>query len=556
MVADRDGLVRLALDVGVLERAPGGVAWLEVRVRARGEGGRQVLLAPRQRVDRAVLDTLPPAGGRQGGMGMGASGERPGAGLSASSPKPAGASGSPVLTGTAGQVVPPAVPEGGAADGSRAWLPAGGPDGPDGGPWVVSGTNIYYTAGNVGIGLTAPGYPLHVKSSGGRAIHGWDARSSGESIGVVGQSSASPSGIGVYGVANASSGVTFGVFGRSTSTSGIGVYGQARATSGETYGVYGQNESQQGAGVFGWARATSGSTYGVAGVSDSTSGIGVRGVALATTGPTSGVYGQNSSQEGRGVFGVALATSGITYGVYGESRSQGGRGVFGWTTATSGTTYGVYGRSESTSGAGVFGFASSSDSSARGVLGMATSPAVAVYASGNSTTTGTKSFRIDHPLDPDNRYLNHHYCSEGPEPLNVYSGNVILDHNGQAWVDLPPYFEAINRDVRYQLTPVGGWAPVYVATEVAGNRFRIAGGRPGMKVSWRIEAVRNDRYVQRYGAPVEMDKPPEERGRYLHPELYGLPAERGVHWQEKPADRAVDHPVGRPAAAAGRQMEP
>ncbi len=100
--------------------------------------------------------------------------------------------------------------------------------------------------------------------------------------------------------------------------------------------------------------ATTGVTYGIWGESSSTSGRGVCGVASATTGTTYGVYGGSSSTSGRGVYGWASATTGTTYGVYGGSSSTSGRGVYGSASATSGVAVGVYGRTSSTTGFGVY----------------------------------------------------------------------------------------------------------------------------------------------------------------------------------------------------------
>ncbi len=72
---------------------------------------------------------------------------------------------------------------------------------------------------------------------------------------------------------------------------------------------------------------------------------------------------------------------------------------------------------------------------------------------------------------------------------------------------------------------------LHVSQKITNNQFKIAGGQPGMEVSWRVEAVRNDRWVGRYGAPVEQDKPEGHRGKYLHPELYGQPESRGVFYE-------------------------
>ena len=92
---------------------------------------------------------------------------------------------------------------------------------------------------------------------------------------------------------------------------------------------------------------------------------------------------------------------------------------------------------------------------------------------------------------------------------------------------LPNWFEALNTDFRYQLTCVGGFAPVYVAQEITNHRFRIAGGRAGMKVSWQVTGVRRDTYANLNRIQVEQEKPPGERGTYLHPEAFNpAPPER------------------------------
>jgi hypothetical protein len=187
---------------------------------------------------------------------------------------------------------------------------------------------------------------------------------------------------------------------------------------------------------------------------------------------------------------------------------------------------GVYGLTSSNNGTGVAGICHSG-SLAAGVYGQSSS-GYAGYFNGRLTATGTKSFQIDHPLDPENYYLNH-FCTEGPEPYNAYKGSVILDERGEAWVQLPDYFESVNRDPTITLTPVGAPMPsLHVAVEVQGNRFKIAGGVPGKKVFWRVEAIRNDPWVQRYGYQTVQPKEAERKGMYLHPELYGQPEDRRI----------------------------
>jgi hypothetical protein len=69
----------------------------------------------------------------------------------------------------------------------------------------------------------------------------------------------------------------------------------------------------------------------------------------------------------------------------------------------------------------------------------------------------------------------------------------VLDEKGEATVELPDYFQALNSDYRYQLTPVGAPMPgLYVAREIEKNSFVIGGGKPGAKVSWQVTGIRQD----------------------------------------------------------------
>jgi hypothetical protein len=141
---------------------------------------------------------------------------------------------------------------------------------------------------------------------------------------------------------------------------------------------------------------------------------------------------------------------------------------------------------------------------------------VAVYG---SLSKGGGSFKIDHPLDPKNKYLYHSFV-ESPDMLNLYQGIATLDEQGEGWVELPEWFCTLNRDFRYQLTPLGPNAGLFVAKEMEGNRFKIGGGLGGMRVSWQISGIRQDVWANANRIPVEEEKRPEEKGRYLHAELY------------------------------------
>jgi trimeric autotransporter adhesin len=119
--------------------------------------------------------------------------------------------------------------------------------------------------------------------------------------------------------------------------------------------------------------------------------------------------------------------------------------------------------------------------------------------------------------------------------MNIYSGNATLDGSGEAVVQLPAWFEAVNGDFRYQLTSIGAPGPgLYIAQEISGGRFKIAGGSAGSKVSWQVTAVRHDAYAKAYPLIVEQEKSGRERGYYIHPELYGAPKQRGIAWARHP----------------------
>lgn len=251
-------------------------------------------------------------------------------------------------------------------------------------------------------------------------------------------------------------------------------------------------------------------------------------------------------------------------------------GVTGWSVMDSDECcypVGVegYGYNYSTTGGiyayGVYGFAyrdgATNGGQARGVYGSASANngavAYAGYFSGDVNVTGNvlataAGSKIDHPLDPANQYL-YHAAVEAPEMTNIHNGNVILDAKGEAWVSLPAWFEAVNTEHRYQLTPIGAPGPnLYIAEKIRDNRFKIAGGEPGLEVSWQVTSLRNDPYAQDHRLPLEQAKPAEELGTYLYPEGYGMPEELGLEAIEQqamdlqremalPSEEASDEPT-------------
>jgi trimeric autotransporter adhesin len=168
-----------------------------------------------------------------------------------------------------------------------------------------------------------------------------------------------------------------------------------------------------------------------------------------------------------------------------------------------------------------------------------------IDASGNvsikgSLSKGSGSFKIDHPLDPANKYLYHSFV-ESPDMMNVYNGNITTDRRGLATVVLPDYFEALNRDFRYQLTVIGQFAQAIVEKEITNNSFVIKTSRPGVKVSWQVTGVRHDAYAEAHRIQVEEEKTPQERGHYLHPELFGAQPELATEADANPGTVTSPH---------------
>lgn len=249
------------------------------------------------------------------------------------------------------------------------------------------------------------------------------------------------------------------------------------------------------------------------GISGQGTDIGVSGTHTAGTGTNPGVFGQTFSTDANasGVTGVVTSTSpgGSSSGVRGINNGTGGLGigVYGY---QAGTGWGVYGSTGNASG-------------------------YAAYFAGRVAVTGVLSkgggsFKIDHPLDPQNKYLYHSFV-ESPDMKNIYDGVVTLDANGQAEITLPEWFGALNKDFRYQLTCIGGFAQVYISKEVNNNRFSIAGGTPGLKVSWQLTGIRKDNFAEKNRIPVEEMKPANERGKYLYPEAAGASKSMGINYE-------------------------
>jgi hypothetical protein len=141
-----------------------------------------------------------------------------------------------------------------------------------------------------------------------------------------------------------------------------------------------------------------------------------------------------------------------------------------------------------------------------------------VSITGSFTVSGTKGFRIDHPIKPKEMWL-HHAAVESDAMKNLYDGTVSLDSSGRAVIRLPKWFEALNKDFRYLLTAIGASAPdLHISREIRNGRFSIAGGRPNIKVSWQVTGTRKDSWAKAHPFATEETKSKEERGCSICPE--------------------------------------
>jgi hypothetical protein len=149
-------------------------------------------------------------------------------------------------------------------------------------------------------------------------------------------------------------------------------------------------------------------------------------------------------------------------------------------------------------------------------------------------TTPGSNFLIDHPLQPADKLLSH-AAVKSPDLKNLYDGIATLDAKGEATVSLPDWFSALNSDFRYQLTAMGAPAPnLHVAERIVDKSFKIAGGTERMEVCWQVTGIRRDPWAKRNPVRVEQNKAVNERGYYVHPEVYQQPADRNIQWIRKP----------------------
>ena len=395
----------------------------------------------------------------------------------------------------------------------------------------------------------------------------------GNSTGSAGVYGVGPNDWGVYG--NSTNG--YALYGYSEN--GYGLYARTYTTTRSAGYFYngGGSGTNRGTGVSGYTG--SGSTAfthpsggwwnaggefsgpnGLIGAASESSGVGV--LAINSVGGTALYASKPSSSGGGTAFQVSNSGTGAAVSVdnnaasttdalqvfnYGTGRAgyfYNGNGSTsnGLSLYNYGTGPGSYFYNSSAYNGDAFVLSNSGNGDALNVYRYGTGRAA--YFSGDVYVNGTLGkagggFKIDHPLDPANQYLQHSFV-ESPDMMNVYNGNITTDANGEATVMLPDYFEALNRDFRYQLTVIGQFAQVMVKDEIQNNRFTIKTDKPNVKVSWQVTGIRQDAWANANRLQVEETKPVKEQDTYLYPEGFGQPASEGIDYARR-LDRSQPH---------------
>lgn len=347
--------------------------------------------------------------------------------------------------------------------------------------FAVQATSVNSTAiaanSNAGTAITA-------NSTSGSAIIASTAAAGATAVAVTGVD------IGLTAITTAANGGT-AIQGTSNSANGHGVVGI----------------SASGIAIAGYTTSSNTNAVAVSGVSSGIGSIGVsgRGLMIGTSGILDG------GNPGYGIFGVADLSHSTAYAGYFQGRAKvtdnlavgNGLYVYGDITNKSGSLY---------------------------IDGWGTIAANLVVYGSVSKASGT--FTIDHPSDPENKILNHSFV-ESPDMKNVYDGRGEIDAKGSAQVKLPSYFSDLNENFCYQLTMLGGsaTAPLRIQHEINElklNEFTVSGD-PGQKFCWQVTGSRKDAYAKMHPVVVEVEKNAEEKGAYLHPEVFGQPKEKGIH---------------------------
>ena len=352
---------------------------------------------------------------------------------------------------------------------------------------------------------------------------------------------------------------TTAIWGETNNPTGRALQGFNFASTGSGAGVWAETASESGTGIHAKATASSGQNYGGYFESAGDAGVGVYGAATSSSGNGYGGWFTHAGFSGIAVYGSATASGGTIgqYGGYFECAGDAATGVTGRTSATSGSSIAGHFWDSSSGGTAVRAYASSLTGTPIALSAFCnSSTGLAGQFTGNVAVSGTiskggGSFKIDHPLDPANKYLYHSFV-ESPDMKNIYDGNVTTDQSGYATVTLPNWFESLNRDFRYQLTVLdesdSDWVMVKIVKKIENNQFTIRTSSPNIEVSWLVTGIRKDAFANENRIPTEVEKEAWNKGRYLHPTAFGKPADLATGREGAIGTERLDPRITRPVS--------
>lgn len=419
--------------------------------------------------------------------------------------------------------------------------------------WGVTGDNTATGIGVIGFSAST-GVGVQGQNSGtGRGVLGFSANTG---AGVQGQNSGTG-----FGLASFNTGTGDGIYNETNNGWGminfvggnsVGVYTDLTDAGGT--GEYIDLNGEDGTGVF-IDNTTASDVYGFNGVINTSTptGVNVNGTVYAGTqnGVGHGMILTHAGTEGRNTelqttnaanqdpTLIALST-GDNDVVVAQNQNNSPTGIivagdFSYVGTDLDDHFGVSGFSDPSVGVTDWGVGVGGYGGFAGVLGtQGSATGFGVFSIGDFGATGAKAFTIDHPADPANKTLKH-FSIESNEILNLYRGTAVFDSQGKATIILPEYYDLININPSYQLTPVGAAMPnLFIEKEISNNTFVIGGGIAGKKVSWTITAERNDPYIQQNPQAKNVEVSKEgHAGKYFMPQLYGQPKEKGMFYKEQ-----------------------
>lgn len=395
------------------------------------------------------------------------------------------------------------------------------------------------------------------------AVLGTQTDPNGTGEGVKGTSTAN-SGVGVLGVATGNLGISvkgsggmIGVWADTWQTYSAGIQANCAGING--YGLY--SVATNSGAVGGFFRADAGYSLWVETLNSNLTtaylhNTGANGIALSADGDALGVQAWSRiTPSGWSSAYAGLSAAGYVNGAridlwQSASDQTGCRALDVRAPTKSGSTQYSYGLCADNQNSISGSYGANISGNWRGLYCYGNASLAAYFAggvqiSGYLTKSGGGS-RTDHPQYPGTKLLNHHFA-ESDEMLQIYRVVGTLDKDGHAVLVLPDYFASANRNIEAQVS--GRYECMAgLKFRVIGNEVHVTRGVPGEDVLAVVTGARADAWALANNPGNVIEKTAEERGKYLHPELFGHPPERGMNYVKR-EEHTASEPPARPDAA-------